>query len=216
MCCRRLNLDTVRSCLNYVFLKYPTYVSFVWMCWECYDVPGFAMDGPPSGCREQDGLNRHLAIPQFMELLDRRGIVFTELAAARDFREAALESAGALPADGPWRDFFNKSKALCGAHRGGWTSDAREGVRVGVGAEVGVDVIHWAGRAGGGGRRAAPNSGKLGPMLANVGQMLATCRQNWSTPCSCCPPSAHHTLALPFADSRPAFRVSATCGARRG
>jgi len=59
----------------------------------------------------KDGLNRHLAIPQFMELLDRRGIVFTELAAARDFREAALESAGALPADGPWRDFFNKSKA---------------------------------------------------------------------------------------------------------
>jgi len=61
----------------------------------------------------KDGLNRHLAIPQFLALLARRGVAVVELDAARDFR--------ALPADtvtgdgdvGQWRDFF------CKAHEGG-------------------------------------------------------------------------------------------------
>jgi len=62
----------------------------------------------------RDGLNRHLAIPQFLALLERRGVAFHQLVAARDFRapletsEPALEEASSNVGGSRWRDFFCK------------------------------------------------------------------------------------------------------------
>lgn len=67
----------------------------------------------------KDGLNRHLAIPQFLALLDHRGIDLREIAAARDFRATPELAAGqSIPAaarpsahHSRWRDFYCKGAA---------------------------------------------------------------------------------------------------------
>jgi len=55
----------------------------------------------------KDGLNRHLAIPQFLGCLERRGVQILELGGGRDFRKEL--AAAAWNFDAGWRDFFHKA-----------------------------------------------------------------------------------------------------------
>lgn len=64
----------------------------------------------------KDGLNRHLAIPQFLALLEQRAVTFLELSSSRDFRTTHAESSENTA--GVWRDFF------CKAHIGGVAAEA--------------------------------------------------------------------------------------------
>mmetsp|Transcript_68197 Transcript_68197/g.163645 ORF Transcript_68197/g.163645 Transcript_68197/m.163645 type:complete len:639 (-) Transcript_68197:132-2048(-) len=62
----------------------------------------------------KDGLHRHLAIPQFLAMLERRGVTIHELSAARDFRqppEPADQLSELKPQDSSWRDYFICSDA---------------------------------------------------------------------------------------------------------
>eukprot|EP00931_Biecheleriopsis_adriatica_P056099 TRINITY_DN33247_c0_g1_i1.p1 TRINITY_DN33247_c0_g1~~TRINITY_DN33247_c0_g1_i1.p1 ORF type:complete len:598 (+),score=130.22 TRINITY_DN33247_c0_g1_i1:23-1795(+) len=62
----------------------------------------------------KDGLNRHLAIPQFLALLERRAVAFQELSSPRDFR-AAHSAALDLENAAGWRDFVCKPDVGCAA-----------------------------------------------------------------------------------------------------
>lgn len=66
----------------------------------------------------KDGLNRHMAIPQFLALLERRRVMVHELDAARDFRATKMDEItfhGNLSTSGPWRDFILKISAEGGS-----------------------------------------------------------------------------------------------------
>jgi len=61
----------------------------------------------------KDGLNRHMAIPQFLALLRRRHVIVHELDAARDFRASKFDEDATIAENlgkknGPWRDFIFK------------------------------------------------------------------------------------------------------------
>lgn len=56
----------------------------------------------------KDGLNRHLAIPQFLALLERRNVAFVEVSSVRDFRSALAEP---VRGENGWRDFIYKAEA---------------------------------------------------------------------------------------------------------
>eukprot|EP00927_Polykrikos_kofoidii_P056329 TRINITY_DN50477_c0_g1_i1.p1 TRINITY_DN50477_c0_g1~~TRINITY_DN50477_c0_g1_i1.p1 ORF type:complete len:658 (-),score=78.60 TRINITY_DN50477_c0_g1_i1:23-1996(-) len=83
----------------------------------------------------KDGLNRHLAIPQFLALLDRRGVTFQELLAARDFRVALqsveeVGSAGTASTNQGCRDFVCKK---------GGTEDVEARLRTAFADAAGVE-----------------------------------------------------------------------------
>lgn len=82
----------------------------------------FTSNRPPKDLYK-DGLNRHLAVPQFLELLGKFRVSLHELSAARDFRVHLHDGDNEVGScHGPWRDFFCKVGA-------GGTADCEASLR---------------------------------------------------------------------------------------